>query len=378
MEDEDVVITLNYLGAVVRVDSGDVLSSNGDFYVVTSKGVWNVSDAEGTVQYVKLEGANGEESYMISEDATDIDNITEKGAFVYAEFEDGEVTVLKALDDASIFGDENEFTVQEIASVHQVKDSYVYENSTTKYKVNSNTVVFTIVRDEDDKFVRVDVSEGIDALEDAEAQAVTLVVDSTFGTVKFAYVGEDSTTGLQFGTVTRLFTRNGKTMAELEDAEGDKVEVEYAVANTPVIDEVLIYKIVSDKLVIKNRLTLTDDATLYNSGLVIDVDGSLIVLKTADAIVDDPETPEDETMPATTVIIDLLDKDYEDYKVIILDASTVAGGDEDNIEDYEITDLAEADISTVKLNKEDRVYEDTTNKTIVIFRGIEVGATEVR
>jgi hypothetical protein len=83
-------------------------------------------------------------------------------------------------------------------------------------------------------------------------------------------------------------------------------------------------------------------------------------------------------MPATTVIIDLLDKDYEDYKVIILDASTVAGGDEDNIEDYEITDLAEADISTVKLNKEDRVYEDTTNKTIVIFRGIEVGATEVR
>jgi hypothetical protein len=364
MEDEDVVITLNYLGAVVRVDSGDVLSADGDFFVVTSKGIWNVSDSEGTVEFVKLEGENGEESYTISEDAIDIDTITEKGTFVYAEFEDGEVTVLKVLDDGITHGEENEFTVQEIASVNQVKDSYVYEDDTTKYKANSSTVVYTIVRDEDDKFVRVDVSEGIDALEDAEAQPVTLVVDSTFGTVKFAYVGEDTTTGLQFGIVTRLFTRNGKTMAELEDAEGDKVEIEYAEANTPEIDEVLAYKLVSDKLVIKNRITVVDDAMLYNSRLVLDVDGSIIKLETAAAIIDDPETEENEAVPATTVIIDLSDEDYEDYKVIVVDASTVASGDENNLEDYEVTDLSE-DNTSVRVEKEDRIIEDATNKFIV-------------
>jgi uncharacterized repeat protein (TIGR02543 family) len=358
MEDEEVSLKLDYMGVVTRVDSGDVESANGDFYVTTSKGVWEVADSDGTVEYIKLIGANGEEeSYTISEDAKtgDVDyDIEEKGVAVYAEFEDGEITVLKTVTEANDpFGEDDEFTVAQIDGLDEVDDNYLVEGS-DRYKVNSSTVVYTVVTEEDDgdfKFVRVDVTEGIDALDDAEEQDITLVYDSTFKTVKFAFIGDEGTTGLAFGKVERVFTRNGEKYVELVDAEGDSTEVEYT-GTAPVVDTVLVYKVVSDKLSIKQTLTPTT-AGLYTSMLVDDVDGSDIRL-----------------LSPSVVLMDLEDEDYEDYRVVLVNMNEldVAGT-------YEIDDIAELDIEGLSLDEEDRLFVDNTNKVFAVFRGIDTDDT---
>jgi uncharacterized repeat protein (TIGR02543 family) len=355
MEDEEVVLTLNYLGVVVKVESGDVASEgNGDFYTMTSKGVWDVADSDGTVQYVKLMGANGEEeTYTISEDAEekDITDETTKGTAVYAEFDDGEVTLLTAIANEDVYGEDHEFTVAYIAALDEVDDSYLVEGS-NRYKVNTDTVVYTIVTEEDDgdnKFVRVDVTEGIDALDDAEDQAVTLVYDSTFKTVKFAFIGDEGTSGLTFGKVERVYTKNGDKYVELSDSEGDTTEVEYT-GTAPVVDTVLVYKVVSDELSVKRTLTPAT-AGLYTSKLVDDVDGSDIRL-----------------LSPSVVLMDLEDEDYEDYKVVLVNMNEldVAGT-------YEIDDISELDIEGLSLNEEDRLFVDNTNKVFAVFRGVDTG-----
>lgn len=367
LEDEEVLLTFDYLGIVVRVDTGDISgeSGDGDFYVTTSKGFWTVSDSEGETLYIRLMGPNGEEeTYTVEEDydSTKIDEvgINDKGMAVYVEFDDDEIVAIELL--TGPYGKDDELTVEKLEPVHDVKNSYIYKTSSTSYKVTSNTVVYKVNRDKDDKFESVEVSEGMDELKGQKGKEVTLVVNTEFDTVEFAFIGDQSSSGLLFGMVERRFKKSGKDAVEIEDAEGDKTSyVVHSESESFNVGDLIAYRL-NNKDELKAVEVATTDDPFHASVLIVkevSSGGRRFKLKVDTTLIPGTFDLDDEEIE-----IDSTTYDLEDYIFAVVDVVDVDG-------DLEFDNMRIVDLEDLKLEKGDRLGLGKEEDVIVIYRGLD-------
>jgi hypothetical protein len=359
LEDENVVLTLNYLGEVVRIDTGKVpaTADDGDFYAVESAGVWKVGNADGEIAYIKLQGL--EEETFVIEDGYEYPTL-HKGDFVYVELnDDGEIDLIANVsEDNNPYGSDDNLTVDMSAVVGSDAD----EGKLAGKRVTDNTVVYTVLTETEDgkTTVTVSASTGVSEIKDLEAANTVDLVYDEFGKVQYVRVETDETIAsedLLFGIVKEMYTTNNEPTMDVEDMDGNLIEGIVISSGTTAEGNVIAYKLNSDdEAIIKTNLTKAD---VTNGGtLVVDEvsdDGRTAIIH-GGAIVDLDE--EELTVAGNTYKLD-------NYRYFLVDV------DLDENDDPEFTGMEEVDLEDTTFEENDRISADETNKLIVIMRGYE-------
>jgi hypothetical protein len=398
----DVELVLNYLGQVVRMNFGYVadINAGGDFYAVTSNGIWTASTSEGEVEYIKLVGLDGEEeTYTLTRSASAsleeelankavFDNAekTGKATFVYAKFNDeGEVKSIKVLAE----GDYEDYAVVAFTAY---EDRYFDKN--TAHRVLDSTVVFKVapeVHEEDDvEYVTgfdVEVLEGPEALNGVEGDFYAYDSTSIAQRVKFVFVSDDAKSDFNYGLVEETDHRAGKFFITIngEEYEFDAEAYEDVLAEM-LEDESVKFdydrhlKVLYGKLVAFTELDgkVTVEKYLEPSDLDNGENGAAIVLgkdkEDSKVVVLDKQVPGSSVYTSEDLngyAIDLSTEDNDEVvnaysKYTFLKAKATVAKEGNKVEfSSEVEDLGRG-IEGITLNKADRLVIDEANKLVVI------------
>lgn len=380
--DKDVELVFNYVGQVIKMYFGDVkdLAAEGNFYVLTSNGAWYTGSSKGKEYHVVLTGVDGEsDEYGFASSAAvaglDADGYftTEEqfsALFMHAKMNnDGEIKSWEELTHREEF---DKYTAYVFDSTEQLDDNNYIAGD---YKVTSSTVVVTVtpVLDDDDNVVdiKVEVSEGPDALEGVES-GILLYETEKPTRAKFVFVEEDAESQeLNFGLVEEFTERKGVQYVTIS---GEKYEVEDEdVADFLLDDEgedFLVHYYIA--------FTVTDGkVVLKDAYLTSDVDGAAVVTDVDDELV-------------TTDLIGVIDTSVTDEGCgLALKKHTVVLGNASLNKDGEIefeadTEVLGEGLEGIKLKKGDRISvsqpdEETgyDSKVVVIIRGLDKDDTFV-
>jgi len=293
--DVEVEVVLDYLGNPVKLLFGEVadLNAAGNFYVVTSNGVWSSSEKGGKVYHVELFGADDSEAqdYDFTRNPSlptdgclgefDAGEETyydgETPLFVWANFDGDDEELLKALfvlsGEGLVKGDKPNGDKQEYKGKYtvipisgDVEDNLIAD----EYRINSKTVVMTAkaVKDEDDEDVigyEVEVATGTDALSKKKIpEGSFLAYDpaKTFKSAAYVFIADDpESTDLQYGKLEE-FDKELERGKQHVVIDGERYEIsdktdEEIIADLEE-DQIVSYTESNGKVKIKGFLAISD------------------------------------------------------------------------------------------------------------------------
>lgn len=388
--DHEVELVLNYLGQVIGMKFGEVsdLEADGNFYVVTSNGIFSDVTKDGMRYYINLVGTDGEEKdpytfaksfdYEAVEDVLGLGTVYARASgddgvatFVYVVFNDaGEIKKIAMLEDGFASGD---YEAVEFSG-ELTDDDYLGAQ-----KVSDSTVVFraTPVKDAEgdfDKF-EIEVTEGKEALNRVDNGLVAYDVENN-RRAKFVFVSENAKSDKTFGILTdavdntaddvrvtidgEVYNLSKLLGTDVEDLESGDVKqhvgsiVEYTEENGKVTIENVIAIAIVNSGDEAHIVTKVDDYEVTFSGDQVPVAGELDNNPTEDSIMD--VTKKD------------TEKAYEDMTFVKIEVTY----DKDNgykVEFVEVKTLG-LGIESAVFAKGDRMVIDAANETVLIITGL--------
>lgn len=378
LKDEEIVLTLDYFGEVVRMDVGKLsptAASNEGIYLISSEGTWSVKDSSGSTKYVKLMGLDEEESYVVKSNAkflnkdgaTVAESTFEKGKLVYVEFNSkDEVTliqhVLTGWNNGESTTSKNYLAALDISDA-EYKDGYIEDD----YKVSADVVVYSVYTSEDedgDEELTLESDEGREAVADLDGEDI-LIVFGQYNTVKYVLLNAElGSKDLKFGVVESVkYNRIGDAYTiKIEDEDGDITEYEVKDDADAAVEEgsLVIFKVNSQDefiLVIEEleETNIAGIATSKNYPYVKSVtDGGSI----ASLLLDEDTKLFDLGREKVVAGIGFTDTKLADVKFVVTEVSTEV----DSFRVYSAEDM--------RFRKGDRLLVDATNKVIVVIRGL--------
>ncbi|MBE5821948.1 MAG: S-layer homology domain-containing protein [Clostridiales bacterium] len=385
----------NAVGDLLRVVFGEVedIAKSGSFYLVTTGKIWDVADANGSVDYIKLANAEGEKSYVIANlpagERTALENVLVAGKVVYVEFNDDN-EIEKAV---TVTGQTGTITTDADYKLDTVAEGYNKDTAyiNAEYKVTDSTVVFTSkqLKDKEGELTNpaeyeLVVTTGGEALKGAAANKITVAYDED-NTILAKYVfveGKPSSTDKVYGIVEAIDTTADKNYITVN---GTKYERSTASLTTAEAGDAIIYTVDEEKITV--QFVYSGDqvnGTTYKASTVIDVTGSIVKLDangtatgTDDIIIDLDLLPTDNkaviggTAASATVKdvngsdVAISDLVFEDFKVFELEVAL----DKDDAPYF--TSFEEVELNAVKVTDKDGIAIRADQEIIVIIKGYD-------
>lgn len=378
LKDEEIVLTLDYFGEVVRMDVGKLSptsASNEGIYLISSAGTWTSSDASGSTEYVKLMGLDEEDSYVVKSNAKFLDKTGAnaakstfvQGKLVYVEFNSkDEVTLIQHIltgwNNGESTTSKNYLAALDIASA-EYENGYIDD-----YKVSTSVAVYSVYISEDedgDEELTLEVDEGREAVADLDGENI-LIIYGQYNTIQYVLLNAElGSKDLKFGVVESVkYNKVGDIYTiEVEDEDGEVTEydIEEGDAAEDLVEGSLIaFKVTSQDEVrlVEEELKETDIAgiaTNKNYPYVKSVtDGGSI----ASLLLDENTKLFDLGREKVVTGIGLDDVKIADLKFVVAEVSDEV----DSFKAYSAEDM--------RFRKGDRLIMDATNKIVVVVRGL--------
>lgn len=404
MKNEEVVMYLDFVGRVVRVEFDGNIDGEDDsewkFFTVAE-----VTDRKTSREYiVKLANEDGDEEYAFAKAADGKDWFNKDasehaaGDFVLVEFDDdGEILSMTNI--TRVVGeDEYEFEAEESYLYGEEADdeAYIVLNTTKAsydddkeeildsadkrvVDVDDDLVVVFLVWDDkgtdttkDDEVV-VRYEEGLDAIDDLKDEDIVVVYDDAnkIKTAKYIVRFDDASTRVDdlADKLTDVSDNlvDGKyfeitvddvvdTTLRIEKADADKLE--------DVINGVIVYSTKTNKddeevVTVKSVASVDDllgleDAPAVEAVLISTKGGAKVKFDNSDE---------------TYTLDQLVDELYKGYLFVVVDVNVEPEDDEDVV--GSVTAVADEALTSSTFRVDDRLLDDTDGKVVYIVRGYD-------